>query len=214
MQFECFQVVDTKHGFYQDAMQIYFDSFPPNERQPLSKIAVRVAAGKSLLFVGTLNSEVIAMALLWDFNNSPFTLLDYMAVAEKSRNQSYGTNFFNILTDQIKHFQKHLIIEVEHPSFGENRAQRNNRILFYLKNGAYLMNNVPYVLPTLDGTNSTDMLLMIAPKYREGELKKSVIIELITRLYTEVYEKPIDEPQLNQIINQVPAQIDLINTLI
>lgn len=213
MRFECVQIKDSIHPLYKDATRIYVDSFPQNERQPLAKIEDRVKKGKSLLFVGVLDGHVISIALLWDLRNSIFTLLDYMAVAEKYRNQSYGSYFFNILIDQIKHFQKYLIMEVEHPLFGENKTQRRKRILFYLKNGAYLMNNVPYILPTLNGTNSTDMLLMIAPKYHDGELIKSTIIELITRLYTEVYEKPIDDPQLDQIINQLPAQIDLINTL-
>ncbi|MDO9037349.1 MAG: GNAT family N-acetyltransferase, partial [Lutibacter sp.] len=196
-----------------DAMLIYQEAFPPSEQQPLSKISERIAAGKSQLFVGIIDEEVICMALLWDFNNTDFTLLDYMAVSEKHRNNHYGSKLFNFLVDKVKSNQKFLLLEAENYFFGDNREQRKKRINFYLKNGAYLLDNVSYVLPSLDKSLPLEAQLMIAPKYKSPHLKKSEIENLIKRLYFEIYEKSENDELLVSVLKEIPNKISLSNKM-
>lgn len=208
------QIVSTKDIYYADAMLIYQEAFPSNERQLLSKISERIAAGKSQLFVGIMDEEVICMALLWDFSNTDFTLLDYMAVSEKHRNNHFGTKMFNFLVDKVKSNHKFLLLEVENYLFGNNREQRKKRVNFYLKNGSYLLDNVPYVLPSLDNSLPLEALLMIAPKYKSAHLKKSEIENLIKRLYQEIYEKSENDALLVSVLKNIPNKINLVNKLI
>ncbi|MFZ2283041.1 MAG: GNAT family N-acetyltransferase [Lutibacter sp.] len=208
------QIHSTKDIYYDDAMLIYQEAFPPGERQPLSKISERIAAGKSQLFVGMKAEEVICMALLWDFNNMDFTLLDYMAVSERHRNNHFGSKMFNFLIDKVKSNHKFLLLEVENYLFGDNREQRKKRINFYLKNGSYLLDNVPYMLPSLDKSLPLEMQLMIAPKYKTAHLKKSEIENIIKRLYQEIYEKPENDALLVSVLKKIPNEISLINKII
>lgn len=197
--------------YYDDAMLIYHEAFPPSEQQPLSKISERIAAGKSELFVGIIDEEVICMALLWDFGNTDFTLLDYMAVSVKHRNNHFGSKLFNFLIDKVKSNHKFLLFEVENYLFGDNREQRKKRINFYLKNGSYLLDNVPYMLPSIDKSLPLEALLMIAPKYKSTHVKKSEIENLIKRLYLEIYEKSENDALLVSVLKKIPDKINLVN---
>ena len=208
------QIHSTKDICYEDAMLIYKDSFPPSELQPLYKIGERIAAGKSQLFVGIIKEEVICMALLWDFNNTDFTLLDYMAVSEKHRNNNFGSKLFQFLVEKVTGNHKFLMLEVENYLFGENREQRKKRINFYLKNGAYLLENVPYMLPSMDNSSPLEMQLMIAPKYECTPIKKSEIENLIKCLYQEIYEKSENDVLLVSVLKKIPDKIILVNKLI
>jgi len=208
------QIPSTKDIDYDVAMLIYMEAFPSSERQPLSKISERIAAGKSQLFVGIIEEEVICMALLWDFNNSDFMLLDYMAVSKKHRNNHFGSILFQFLVDKVTGNHKFLLLEVENYLFGDNKEQRKKRINFYLKNGSYLLDNVPYMLPSLDKSLPLEMLLMIAPKYKTAHIKKSEIENLIKRLYLEIYEKSENDALLVSVLKEIPNKISLINKII
>ncbi|HEY9170295.1 MAG TPA: GNAT family N-acetyltransferase [Lutibacter sp.] len=205
------QIHSIKDSYYDGAMIIYKESFPPSELQPLSKISERIIPGKSQLFVGIIEEEVICMALLWDFNNTNFTLLDYMAVSEKHRNNNFGSKLFNFLVDKVISNHKFMLIEAENYLYGENREQRKKRINFYLKNGSYLLGNVPYMLPPLDNSAPLEMQLMIAPKYKIGTLKKSEIENLIKRLYCVIYEKSENDALLVAVLKKIPNKITLLN---
>lgn len=205
------QILGTKDLYYDDAMLIYQEAFPPSERQPLAKISERITARKSQLFVGITDEEVICMALLWDFSNTDFTLLDYMAVSEKYRNNHFGSKLFHFLVDKLKSNHKFLLLEVENYMFGDNREQRKKRINFYFKNGSYLLENVPYMLPSLDKSLPLEAQLMIAPKYKSTYLKKSEIENLIKRLYLEIYEKSESYALLVSVLKKIPNKITIVN---
>jgi hypothetical protein len=205
------QIVSTKDIYYADAMLIYQKAFPPSERQPLSKISERITARKSELFVGIMDEEVICMALLWDFSNTDFTLLDYMAVSEIYRNNHFGSKLFNFLVDKVKGNHKFLLLEVENYLFGKNREQRKKRINFYLNNGSYLLDNVPYMLPSLDKSLPFEAQLMIAPKYKSAHIKPSEIENLIKLLYQEIYEKSENDALLVSVLKEIPNKINFVN---
>ena len=160
------QISNINDIYFEKAITIYDESFPSNEKQPLSLIRKRVTENISSLFVGLLNDKVACMALLWDFKDLEFVLLDYMAVDKEHRNNKIGAIFFKYLSDTINTCNKHMIIEAENYLFGNNRELRKKRINFYIKNGAFILRDIPYILPSLDGTVPTEMCLMISPRYK------------------------------------------------
>lgn len=210
-----FKSIDTpSHPFFDEAMRIYEASFPDNERQPIHKIRSRILSGRSSLYVAVMNDTVTSMCLLWDIVGSGFILLDYLAVHEKYRGRHMGSDFFQFLLHAVESTGKYLLIEAEDPEYGNNPDERIKRINFYLLNGAYLLSNVPYILPALDGTVPTKMNLLIAPEYKERILTGTEVAMIITRLYTEVYEKSIDDEELLSLLNLVPAVVNFSNTML
>ena len=205
-------IQDCNSSRFQEAMAIYNEAFPSSERQSMVTVIERVKSGQSQLFVGIVKEQVDAMALLWGFKKSPFVLLDYLAIKNNYRGLEFGTQFFQFLVQMTIKNKQFLLLEAEHFQFGSNKEQRKKRIQFYIRNGAYLLSNVTYILPSLDGTASTEMVLMIAPKPPREIVEKESIKNLIQRLYLEIYEKEPNDSVLISLLDKIPEQIILTNT--
>ena len=91
------EIADTNDIHFLEAVQIYFESFPSNERQPLPVIERRIKEGRSRLYVGFHRDELVCIAFMYHFNTSDFVFLDYMAVIKKFRNHKIGGFFFSFL---------------------------------------------------------------------------------------------------------------------
>jgi len=208
------QISNVNDIHFEKAIYIYNDSFPSNEKQPLSLIKKRITDKTSRLFVGLINDKVVCMALLLDCEDLEFVLLDYMAVEKEYRNNKLGTSLFKFLTDNIKSLNKYMIIESENNLFGNNKVQRKKRINFYIRNGAYLLKEIPYILPSLDGTIPTEMLLMISPKYRNDFIEFEIIKKLILYIYTNVYGKEENDDLLISILKNTSEKISQNNNTI
>jgi len=208
------QISNINDIHFNKAIHIYNESFPSNEKQPLSLIKKRITEKTSKLFVGLLNDEVICMALLWDFKDLEFVLLDYMAVDKEYRNNKIGTFFLKFLSDTIISCKKYMIIEVENYLFGNNKRLRKKRINFYIRNGAYILHELPYMLPSLDGTLPTEMMLMISPKYKNDFIVFAKIKHLVKRLYRDLYGKTENDDLLLSILKNTPKKISQINNII
>jgi hypothetical protein len=212
LQISLIHVNETEGLLYNEALFIYRNSFPSNEKQPEDLIRQRVASGQSVLYVAQYNTNIIGMCLLWDFSGIPFMLLDYFAVKEGFRGKNVGSDMFRLLGEISGKQNKMLVMEVEHPSYGGNSSERIQRLKFYLNNGAKVLRDVPYLLPPLDGTIPTEMLLLLAPAKDGMEMTGVAIRELIVRLYAELYSRNEDDYLLQTFINSVPPKIYLSNT--
>lgn len=211
MGVEFHQIVNTEEDYFLQAIQIYEEAFPANEKQSLDFIKNRILERKSKLVVGIINSEVVCMSLIWEFDLLDFVLLDYMAVSKNHRNNNLGTQLFQFLSNIIRGINKYMIIEVENHLFGNNSIERKRRINFYIQNGAYVLDNVNYILPSLDGTSPTEMLLMISPKYKNNSINSDLVRDLISRLYVELYKRNEKDIILIKMLKQLPNKIILNN---
>jgi GNAT superfamily N-acetyltransferase len=207
-------VKDTDSVLFARAIAIYLESFPANERHPEWRIRERVEKGFSKLIIGVADDEVICMALLWDFKESEFVLLDYLAVKNAWRGEQVGSAFFRHLQQLVKSENRYLLLEVEDHRFGGNREQKVKRIKFYLRNGAFQLRNVTYLLPALDGTCPTEMVLMMTPAFHMPYLTREELKSIIQRLYFELYMKTYDDSDLQQLIMGLPEKGWFDNSLI
>lgn len=208
------QIINSRDAYFTPAMNIYYESFPSNERHSIDIIKNRIIDKKSKLFVGIFEDQVVCMSILWNIDNVEFVLLDYFAVHKKYRNKAIGTHFFLFLSNLTYSSNKYLIIKVENFLYGTNTSDRIKRINFYLKNGAYILSDVNYILPSLDDTENTEMLLMISPNYNSEYIGKKKIEKIINILYTDLYMKKEDDDLLLSILNHLPSNIKLNNKII
>ncbi len=199
----------THNKFYSEAMNIYLDSFPANERQSIELVKKRIESGKSKLHIGKINDKVVCIGMLWYFEKNNFVLLDYMAVKTNYRNIKIGSCLFKYISTTVITENKSLILEVEHPGYGENKLERKKRVLFYLNNGAFIFDNTPYILPPLDNTIHTEMILMVYPTSQILKFNNKDIKELVIHLYNELYQRDINDDLLNSFINDIPQIITI-----
>jgi GNAT superfamily N-acetyltransferase len=209
LEIEFKQLQDTQGELFEQALVLYTESFPPNERHPLSVIKERVESGCSKLYVGVLSDKAACMALIWHFKRVNFVLLDYIAVGANYRSLKIGSVFLAFLIKEGIADGKTMLFEVEHPAYGDNREERERRISFYLKNGSYIIDNFVYMLPPLDGSQPTEMLLMLYPAQPVDSFTPQSLRGLVVSLYKELYGREENDPLLLTFINNVPASITL-----
>ncbi|BDX38817.1 hypothetical protein CYCD_21720 [Tenuifilaceae bacterium CYCD] len=211
LQYSLIYNLNSPH--FNDAMQIYRDSFPDNERHPIDTIKQRLQSGKQELYIGIDNENVVCIALLWYFDELNFILLDYFAVTKECRGKRIGSEFFRYLSGIATSKGKHLIMEVESPAGELNSAGKVKRINFYLNNGAYILKDIPYTLPSLNGTVPTEMILMVVPLNAKTTFSKKQVSNLITHLYIELYSKTENDTTLINLLHILPNQVELSKSL-
>lgn len=204
------EIPDIESKDFDLAMNIYADAFPLNERQPISTVRERVGQGMNQLYAGRIDEEIVFMALLWPLKNTDFILLDYMATSSAHRGKNIGSHFLQSMRPVLEANKKHFILEVENPEFGDNKEDRLRRIDFYKKNGAKELRGVRYILPALDGSVPTEMRLMIFPEYNDGTIDASLVEQLITRIYKELYNRDAKDMLPEHAVFDPGTRIELI----
>ncbi|MCP9756725.1 GNAT family N-acetyltransferase [Lacihabitans sp. CCS-44] len=204
--------IDQKETL-DEAFKIYESSFPANERQTLETLKIRLKEDKEVLFAAKINDEVVGIGFLFDLLGSDFLLLDYLAVKEHHRGKQIGERLFEFLKDYANQQHKHLLMEVDDPDFGDDKFLKIKRIAFYQKNGALWLKDIEYILPALDGTNSTEQILMIVPYSSKNEFSGAEIKTLVELLYSELYGIEGEDNNLSKTIKSVSEKVDALSFL-
>ncbi|MCD8487622.1 GNAT family N-acetyltransferase [Geitlerinema calcuttense] len=189
-----------------EAIAIYLEAFPPNERHPESLIRDRVLSGRERLIVGELESQVAFMALIWPLSGQPFGLLDYAAARQDCRGLGLGTAFMDFLRQYCQQRGEYLLLEVEDPKLAVDERDRHvrlRRIEFYRRSGGSLLENVPYILPPLQESTPTPMVLMLFPSDRAQPPSAGLVRELIQQIYWELCQRDPCDPYLNSFLDQI-----------
>lgn len=187
---------------FEQAIKIYEQSLPSNERQPRSVIEDRLNQGLCTLYGVMEDASVIGMMVIWIFEDTPFTFLDYLAIHQDYRGKGIGEFCMQKIKEEFSKLNKTMLIEVEDPNFGEDRVTKVRRIRFYEKCGSKWLANTPYIIQSLDGTEPTPMLLLIIADEQVTQLDGASVREIIRRIYQLVYEKSDDDSLLNSFIHK------------
>ena len=208
-----FEVGDIRDSCFSEAMKIYLDSFPANERQSIDLIKKRFNENRYQLFVGTIGDEVAVFSLIYRFKHPDFYLLDYYAVKANYRDQKLGTDFLKALFNEMKLNENKvfLILEVEDPNYGNNRKERTRRVQFYKSLGVRQIESMRYILPPLDnGKELTDMIIMIYPAPKCKKITCETLVSLVNELYIEKYNRSANDPLFKKCLELVPKKIRFI----
>ncbi len=208
---EIVQLTDINHPDFQGALQIYLDSFPACERQPLEILETRLSNQLYQWFVAKAENQVVGIALLYPLNPTDFILLDYLGTDKNYRSRGIGRMLMSHLINRVENQQKILLIEVENPQFCEDLEQAERRIKFYQNNGAKVLRSVRYLLPPLSGDVPTEMLLMMVPAELGGQLPGKQVKKLIEQVYQEMSDRPSEDALLQSFIEEIPDVVELVH---
>lgn len=209
---EFYENNDTNHEDFKEAMEIYKESFPSNERHAANTIKERVEKGLSRLFVGRMNEKIVFMALFWPLRDTNFVLFDYMAVKENYRNKGIGTEFVKNIYNTLENKDVCYILEVENPNYGNNKEQRARRVNFYKRLGAKEMKDVKYILPPLSGTTYEEMILMVLSRHENKKISGKLVKKIIIQIYKDLYGRNEDDLLVKSFIHNIPSNVELINS--
>lgn len=111
------------------------DDFPPLELKPLRRMRQLLKQGRYEPFFAELDGIRRGYAFLLKTEDSPYILLDYLAMFRPERNGGYGSRTLELLKE---HCPDGLMAEVEDPDDAdtpEERALRLRRVAFYQRSG-------------------------------------------------------------------------------
>ena len=204
---------DSSSTEFRDALEIYMEAFPDNERQPLAKIKYRVEHANYGLIIAQRNKSVAGFSLLCPFTDLNFGLLDYMAVQKDQRSLGIGSKLFAKTLEFLKQDipSSFLLLEVEDPALSSSleRVARLRRVRFYQKLGAKVVTNFRYLMPPLSGNSPTNMLLTVYTGSNRVALNSQSLAHIVTAIYLKVYEGDEDDPYLGQMLENL---LNLIGT--
>ena len=207
---EFYEVKDVLSEEFNEAMRIYIDAFPENIRRPVASIGTDVKSDKSRLLIGRMDDKIVSMALLYPFKSTSFVLGDYLAIREEYRSQGIGEHFLKNIFSIIDDDQfEYVIGEVENP-YLELDKSKMRRVRFFKRLGMKELKDLRYILPPLQGTSPTEMILMVFSKKEKDSLVGEEIRNIISRIFSELYNRDEDDEILASILKGIPDLISLI----
>lgn len=190
--------------------EIYKASFPPGERLAEKVLLARLQDGFYQVYLGRRQGRVVLLAFIRLFQESPFWLLDYLAVHPGERNLGTGSAFLRELEPELRANNIRLIIEADDPAYCEDPPLCRRRLEFYRRNGARLMEKVPYLLPASPAFEPIPMRLLVFPPPERPFLPSFQVKTLITRIYTEIHNRSLADPLLQSVLQKLPlGEIEL-----
>lgn len=154
--------------------QIYYDSFPENERMSedfflrvFNQKVSGAAEDKHVLIMSKVletRTNPIGMAYYEFECDLRIAYLIFLATQRGHRNKRYGTAFYAELVKRMKNEgAKLLIFEVEMPELAENTDWAHRRIAWYRRHGAFVLDGIEYLAAGDMGLPPIPMFLMVHP---------------------------------------------------
>jgi ribosomal protein S18 acetylase RimI-like enzyme len=188
---------------------IYLVSLPAEERIDFQKLLNAIKGKSNWLFVSEVNKSIAGFALVKPLVGTNIFLLRYIAVEPKLRNMGIGTAMLCYLKEKcgLQSTASGLIFEVESEVNAppQEVAMRKRRLGFYKKNGAKFINCAPsYKMPNQATRGTINMKLMWIPLDGYSiEPKGQKLRNCIINIYTQAYDKQIDDPILMEILSSL-----------
>lgn len=211
------EIKDFDSFKFKQNLEIYKSSFPLNETRSPEKVAEMLENDKDYHLFGYLyDNSIVGISLLYIFRSLRVGLLDYMAVNPNHRRRGIGMELFKFTLERfssVVYSGIGLLMEIQREDVPDPLKSkiRRNRIRFYTKAGAKVVDGVNYILPPIHhGTNTEEMYLMIRPLKEIHYLAKESVVQYIHTIYTTIYQyEGNDLPDSTS--NKLPTRIMLRN---
>jgi GNAT superfamily N-acetyltransferase len=211
------KLTDFSSTEFECSLEIYKSSFPSNETRPIERVVEMLKRDKNYqLFIYLKDNSVVGISLMYIFRSLGIGLLDYMAVKSNYQRQGLGREIFEGTFKKFAsdiHDGIGLVIEIQRenaPNLQEREINvRKNRIRFYVRMGAKILERVNYFLPPIQyGTEPEEMYLMIKPLDEIHYLPKESVLQYIEAIYSTIYQYQAKD-LLDTISQQLPSKIIL-----
>lgn len=111
---------------------IYLEAFPKAERKPFG--IMKHKAGQGVMELLAIREKGRLLGLAFSVLYRDLVLLDYFAIDQRCRGQSYGSEALRLLKERYR--DQRFVLEIERPDANApNQEERLRRKQFYLKNG-------------------------------------------------------------------------------
>lgn len=190
-------VLKERNEDNHDWIDIYTESFPPDQRQPIDDMRAQLKSGRMELDeTRDANDKILCMTVSEIFHPGegapPFILACYTAVTPSMRSLGIGTvhrkRVEQLLQSEYGGYLG-MIAEIEStkqktddPELAQTRIRRKN---FFMRLGLIPL-DVPYRFPSYDGSEPLEGELLWYP-FAGQEITHEEVVPIVRRIYTEGY---------------------------
>lgn len=167
--------VSAALDFSDHLQQIYFDSFPADERREWQEIQKLLTHPSYNLYRIDVNNELTGLISIWRWPE--FIYIEHFAISTLTRGQGMGTQ---VMKQIINENSPLIIVEVDLP----DTEQSIRRIAFYERLGFSLCPEDYYQPPYSPGMVKVKMILMSFPH----TLSREEFLFFKAKVYKEVYQ--------------------------
>jgi GNAT superfamily N-acetyltransferase len=200
-EFNCLNKIQKK-----EVTDLYLLSFPLNERRDFDFLLEGLRLGNYQMLVYLKEKSVYGLSFVYFPEHEPFALLDYFAIIPEKQGIGIGSQCFLELVHRMRCEGRSLLMEVEDPTVGTNKDEKEKRIRFYERNGARMLEKYDYYLPDLSGHGEpTPMKLMIAPS--EPQISRKKLIQFIKLIFKELYLRGDKDAILMGNLQRMPRKL-------
>ncbi len=202
------EVTDLDSDLGRQVMAIYEASFPEEERDPVEEIAAELRESHPLVMTHIRalveGGRVVGYTHFASYGEYQLGYLKFIAVATDTRGKGFGPVLLRDAIRQLRIDGKEmtgwpllgLVLEVERPELGltdEERAIRQRRIGFYLRNGAAMIDRTDFVAPPVtEGQPSIPFHLLVIPAVRKYRMHRWLRPRAVEALLLNGYGEPAD----------------------
>jgi GNAT superfamily N-acetyltransferase len=212
------ELPDLEGHLGRQALALYENSFPLAERLPVEHLAAtlrkRVGVDWINHFWVLVHEEmVLGLAIFSYYGRDRLAFLKYLTVRPIIRGQGYGSLLFRRVLHQVWKDAMHLsgshplglCFEVERPEAADSdtdQALRQRRIAFYQGQGAYLVEQLNYVGPSLyQGIPAPLCYVMFRPIPERGTtLTQTDLAAILKIILSQGYKLEPDDPYIQRTI--------------
>ncbi len=143
------KVQHPHHPLAEKCETLYLSAFPDYERKPINFLYLHQVEGQSDMFA-VQNDKQEFIGLVITIFDQYTVILEYLAVDPEHRNQNYGSQILNLLSQHYPQHQIFLEIERVHVE-AKDKEIRQKRRAFYERNGFHFLNqSINFFTTTLD----------------------------------------------------------------
>lgn len=203
---EFYRLTSPHHPHFDALFSIYRDALPVSEQKPLQHLSDMVARDDYLFLTLQSQQQVLGFAIAYVSKQSPFYLLEYMAIASSQRSRGYGATLYQALKAQVNSLSggpRTAVIEVDSPDEASlDHHQRRRRVDFYRRCGASVVEGVDYLLPLETGETPPAMWLMLDVSGSQP-VHANVLCDWLTDIFDKVYRQPGNDERLLKMHHQL-----------
>jgi ribosomal protein S18 acetylase RimI-like enzyme len=157
----------------EELQEIYFESFPPDERREWQDLTQLLQNPNFTLNKIINYNDLIGLICLWNLQD--WLYIEHFAIVKPMQDRGIGTL---ILKKLIEKKATKIVLEVEEPT----SLSAKRRIEFYSRLGFHICNEIYYQPPYSPNKNKVKMLLMSYPDKlisSDFERIKALIYQLV-----------------------------------
>ena len=174
---EYIKLTESSHPLFGKAWELYEQSFPLEERRPLSWQRTIMPHDNYRFELILQQDTLVGMLLWWDFEELRF--IEHFATAPALRGRGYGKRILNNFSSRD---DRPVLLEVEPP----HAKIQQRRIRFY-EQSAFILNHHVYLQPPYhQGQSPLPLMLMSYPT----AISHDAVAHFVNKRHPIIYQVP------------------------